>query len=920
MSEPKYIKIKNAKVNNLKNISVSIPRNKFVVISGVSGSGKTSLAFDTIFAEGQRKYIESLSSYARQFLKRMDKPNVDFIDGLSPAVAVDQKRNNKNPRSTVGTLSEIYDYLKLLYSNIGVTFSPVSGKKVKKDNPNDVLDYLVTFSNNDKYYITTPKKINKETYLRDLENLLNKGFTRVVIGGEFYTIESLLASKQKHLNFKVLIDRGLVLKEDENFKFKIIDVCKEAFFEGAGEIYVNCSEKQKKFSNKFELDGVKFIEPSINLFSFNNPFGACKECGGFGAVLDVDENKIIPNKNLSLLSDCIAPWRTKKMKVWLKPLLLNNKKLEVNIHKPYKDLSKKEIQTIWEGAGAFNGLNKFFKYLEKKSYKIQYRIIASRYKGKTRCKKCSGSGIRQEAQYVKINNKNILDVLFEPIEDVLSFFSTLKLSAKEKALSDRPLKEIIYRLTYVNNVGLGYLTLQRKTNTLSGGEFQRIKLATSLGSALVGSVYVLDEPTVGLHPYNTSKLIQVLKELKKLGNSVIVVEHDKDVILSSDHLIDIGLGAGNNGGNIIYSGPTKLISKKTKGPTADVIFNINKEFIPNPRSFSKFIFLKKASENNLKNINVTIPLECLVVVTGVSGSGKSTLIKQILYPAIAKKLEIKFEKEGAYESIGGNLDSINNIEIVDQNPIGRSSRSNSATYTKTYDAIRKLFSAESKKQGLNISPSEFSFNVDGGRCEDCLGEGTKKIEMQFMADIYLECESCNGMRFKNRVLDIKYRDKNIYEVLEMTISEAISFFRSSKAIVNKLTPLHDVGLGYLKLGQSSSTLSGGEAQRLKLATYLIDEKKKKFNKTLFIFDEPTSGLHNKDIDNFLSSIFNLIELGNSVIIIEHNTELIKQADWIIDLGPEGGEKGGKICFEGTPNNLILKRDNKTAKYLKKEFV
>ena len=920
MSEPTEINIKGAKVNNLKNISLSIPRNKFVVISGVSGSGKTSLAFDTIFAEGQRKYIESLSSYARQFLKRMDKPNVDFIDGLSPAVAVDQKRNNKNPRSTVGTLSEVYDYLKLLYSNIGITISPVSGKEVKKDTPLDIYRFLNKKNEGTKYYISFLKKIDVKNYNRDLEILLGKGFTRVILGNEFYTIESLLSKSKKTNQLDVVIDRGLVSRDDEDFRFKIIDVCKEAFFEGSGVINVNILDKNHSFSDLFELDGINFVEPSINLFSSNNPYGACKACGGFGDVLGIDPTKIIPNHNLSVLSGCVAPWRTDKMKVWLDPLLQNCKTLRFNIHKPYSDLSEREVEILWNGGGKFKGINKFFKYLEKKSYKIQYRIIASRYKGKTKCNDCLGSGIRSEAHHVRINNRNIVEILKSPLDETLRFLKNLKLSKSEKKLSDRVLDEIISRLSYINKIGLGYLTLNRKVNTLSGGEFQRIKLATSLGSSLVGSLYVLDEPTVGLHPFNTSKLIEILISLKDIGNTVIVVEHDDEVIKSSDYLVDIGPGAGRNGGDIMYCGETSKISKKTLGPTSQFIFNRSKKFTPRVRSSNKHIEIKNARENNLKNIDLKIPLDCLVVITGVSGSGKSTLIKQVLYPAMAKILETKFEREGAYDSIGGDVDVIKNIEVVDQNPIGRSSRSNPVTYTKAYDAIRKLFSKQSQEDNSNLKPADFSFNVEGGRCEECLGEGIKKIEMQFMADIFLECDACKGKRFKKEVLDVKIEGRNIYDVLDMTIEDAISFFNSSKTILNKLSPLKEVGLGYLKLGQSSSTLSGGEAQRLKLASYLINDNKESKNNSLFIFDEPTSGLHNMDIANFMKSVNDLINKNNSVIIIEHNTELIKQADWIIDMGPGGGKAGGEICFQGTPLELIKTKKNKTGKYLKKMFV
>ena len=919
MSEPKNIVIKNARVNNLKNISLTIPRNQFVVISGVSGSGKSSLAFDTIFAEGQRKYIESLSSYARQFLKRMDKPNVDFIEGLSPAIAVDQKRNNKNPRSTVGTLSEVYDYLKLLYLNIGKTISPISGNVVKKETPDDVLYFLSKYDK-EKYYISIQKTSKKNTFKRDLEVLLNKGFSRLIIEDQFYTIESLLDKKTTCLSYDVLIDRGVVSSGDESFDFKIIEVCKEGFFEGGGRITVTIPKvNTRDFSNKFELDGITFIEPTLNLFSFNNPYGACSGCGGFGNVLGFDKSKIIPNESLSLYSNCIVPWRTEKMKVWLKPLIENNKSIGVDIHKPYFDLSEREKKIVWEGAGSFKGINSFLSYLERKSYKIQYRIIASRYKGKTLCSACEGTGIREEAKNVKINNKNLLEIVLSPVENILNFFQNISLTDNEKKLSKRALHEILTRLNYINNIGLGYLTLNRKVNTLSGGEFQRIKLATSLGSSLVGSLYVLDEPTVGLHPHNTKRLIEILHDLKEIGNTVIVVEHDEEVILSSDFLVDIGPGAGNNGGEIVFSGPTSSISKKTKGPTSEFIFN--KKAFNNPviRNHQKEIFINNAHENNLKNIDIKIPLECLVVVTGVSGSGKSTLIKQILYPAIAKVLDKKYDNEGKYDSIGGDINTLKNIEIVDQNPIGRSSRSNPATYSKAYDSIRKIFAQEGEKIDSQIKPSDFSFNVDGGRCDDCLGEGVKKIEMQFMADLFLECSACKGKRFKKNILEVKHNGKNIHDVLELTIEQAIQFFSSTSTILKKLKPMFDVGLGYLRLGQSSSTLSGGEAQRLKLASYLIEEKSSQ-NNSLYIFDEPTSGLHNKDIAYFMSSISRLIDMGNSVVIIEHNTELIKQADWIIDMGPEGGDKGGEICYQGTPIDLIKIKNNKTAKYLKNQFV
>ena len=920
MTEPKFIEIKNARVNNLQNISLKIPRDKFVVISGVSGSGKTSLAFDTIFAEGQRKYIESLSSYARQFLKKMDKPNVDSIKGLSPAIAVDQKRNNKNPRSTVGTLSEVYDYLKLLYTTIGQTYSPISGKVVKKENQFDVYEYFKKYKRGSKYFISIQKTTDNKNRQRDLEILLQKGFTRAIVDGEFYTIESLINLKKSYNTYSVLFDRGIIDSLDENFKFKIIDISKEAFYEGEGYLTLNIEGKEKQFSNKFELDGMLFVEPTLNLFSFNNPYGACAVCGGFGNILGIDKNKVIPNKNLSILSGCVAPWRSEKMSRWLKPLLLNNKKIGISIHKPYVDLLVEEKKILWDGEGLFKGINKFFSYLERKSYKIQYRIISSRYKGKTKCENCLGSGIRTEAHYVKINNKSILDLVVSPINKVLSFIENLYLNNKDKKISNRIINEIKTRLSYINSIGLGYLTLNRKVGTLSGGEFQRIKLATSLGSSLVGSLYVLDEPTVGLHPFNTNQLIVLLNSLIEQGNTVLVVEHDEDVIKSSDFLIDIGPGAGSNGGEIMYLGKTDQISKSTLGPTADYIFNKKKNFISKPRLSTKSLKIINAHENNLKNLNVQIPLECLVVITGVSGSGKSTLIKTILYPAIAKRLEINYLKEGKFDKIEGDIDVLEGIQLVDQNPIGRSSRSNPATYIKAYDAIRKIFADEATHIDYTIKPSDFSFNVDGGRCEECLGDGFKKVEMQFMADIFLECDSCKGKRFNKKILDIKHNDKNIFEVLNLTIEESLFFFKNKKSVIKKLKPLNDVGLGYLKLGQPSSTLSGGEAQRLKLASYLVDENKKSLQKTLFIFDEPTSGLHYSDISNFMKSIQKLISIGNSIIIIEHNIDVIKQADWLIDLGPGGGEDGGRICFSGYPKDIITKKGNKTGKYLKKIFV
>ena len=915
----KHIVITNARVNNLKNIDIKIPRNKLVVITGISGSGKTSLAFDTIFAEGQRRYVESLSSYARQFLNRIDKPNVDFISGVSPSIAVDQKRNTRNPRSTVGSVTELYDYLKLLFSRIGETISPKSGDMVKKESEKDVISFLAKQKKNSKYIISFNQDIKPSVYNRELEVLLQKGFTRILESSRVSYIEDII-NKTPKKKIEVLLDRGKANPLNENTQFKIIDIVKKGFFEGKGKIQVKIdNDKKRSFSNLFEKDGIRFHEPILNFFNNNSPFGACKNCSGFGNTLGIDKRLIIPNENLSVYGGAVAPWRTNKMSRWLNPLISNNNIFNFSIHKPYNKLSPKEIDMLWNGKGVFKGIYKFFDYLSSKKHKIQYRVMASRYKGKTTCSECLGTGIRKEASYVKIKNKSIQELLITPIEELLLFFKELNLGNKKKKVSSRIVSELILRLELVNQVGLGYLTLNRKSNTLSGGEFQRIKLTTALGSPLVGSLYVLDEPTIGLHPHDTFKLIKILKYLRDIGNSVLVVEHDADMINSSDYLIDIGPKAGLNGGEIMFQGRPKTL-KAESCLTGQFIKKTSIQLNKKPKKILKKIRINNARENNLKNLNISIPLGVFVVVTGVSGSGKSTLVNNILYSNLAKRFGRKSDIIGKCDSIEGDLNFISNIEIVTQNSLGISSRSNPVTYTKTYDIIRKIFSDQKKAKNLNLKPSHFSFNIDGGRCSECLGEGVKKIEMQFMADIILECDNCKGKRFNKTVLSIKYKNKNIFDVLNLTVDEAILFFDENNQIIKKLKSLKEVGLGYLKLGQQTSTLSGGEAQRLKLASFLDLTKSKKETNSLFILDEPTTGLHYYDIEKLLISIKKLVDSGNSVICIEHNLEVIRHSDWIIDLGPSGGKNGGEICFQGTPKDLMKKKNNITSMYLDNKVV
>ncbi|MCS6823595.1 MAG: excinuclease ABC subunit UvrA [Cytophagaceae bacterium] len=933
-----YIIIKNARVHNLKNLSVAIPRNKLVVITGVSGSGKSSLAFDTLFAEGQRMYVESLNSYARQFLGRMQKPDVDYIKGVSPAIAVEQKVTSKNPRSTVGTTTEIYDYLKLLYARIGKTYSPISGKQVKKDSVSDVVDFINSFEHNDKVIISVNLQTRSDRAITDeLNLLLQKGFTRVLQDDKILFIEDLLKTPQQTnamQGIQILIDRAIINKETpEEFQHRIADSVSTAFFEGHGECIVNIIGKEiRSFSDKFEADGIRFEEPSVNFFSFNNPYGACKRCEGFGNILGIDEDLVIPNKNLSVYEGAIAPWRGEKMSEWLKPLLKNGIKFDFPIHRPYKELSDSERKILWTGNAYFKGLNDFFSYIETQTHKVQYRVLLSRYKGRTICPECKGTRLRSDASYVKINNVSIVDVVLMPVEKAFEFFKELSLTEYEQNIAGRILTEITNRLEYLIKTGLGYLTLNRLTSTLSGGEYQRIKLATSLGSALVGSMYILDEPSIGLHPRDTQKLIEILKLLRNKGNTVIVVEHEEEIMRAADQIIDIGPDAGANGGELMFQlnnngvmNQPNFVYTHPKYPIENshtLRFLNGSDCIPVPAKRRKPIHaieIKGAREHNLKEIDVRFPLGVLTVVTGVSGSGKSTLVKKVLAPALSKALEINTDLFCKYDSIEGDVHKITRVEFIDQNPIGKSSRSNPVTYVKAYDAIRELFAEQPMAKARHYKASHFSFNIDGGRCELCQGEGEIVIEMQFMADVHLPCEGCGGKRFKQEILDVKYNDKNIYEVLNMTVEESMLFFGDRPKITEKLKPLHDVGLGYVRLGQPSSTLSGGEAQRVKLASFLNKKPESAREHILFIFDEPTTGLHFHDIKKLLTSINALIDQGHSAIIIEHNMDVIKCADWVIDLGPEAGERGGYVCFQGRPDELIRLEGNHTAKYLKQKF-
>ena len=924
----KNIIIKGAEVHNLKNLDVVIPRNKLVVITGLSGSGKSSLAFDTLYAEGQRRYVESLSSYARQFLGRLDKPKVEYIKGIAPAIAIEQKVNTTNARSTVGTSTEIYDYIKLLYARIGRTYSPISGIEVKKNTVTDVVNDVKNQEIDSKWLLLAPIHLEEGRSLENkLNALLQQGFARILVDNEMVRLDDFTTAlaetgKKKKNNKEVLliIDR-IVVKDEEEFYNRLADAVQTAFFEGKGICYLQELKGDKRFSysNNFELDGITFLEPNVHLFSFNNPYGACPVCEGYGNIIGIDAELVVPNTSLSIYENAIFPWRGDSMG-WYRDQLVNSAyKFDFPIHKPFFELTDEQKELIWTGNSHFEGLNDFFKELEAKNYKIQNRVMLSRYRGKTKCTACKGKRLRIEASYVKINGKTVSELVDLPIQHLVEFFKNLTLDKYEQQIAKRLLIEINNRLSFLTEVGLSYLTLNRNSSTLSGGESQRINLATSLGSSLVGSMYILDEPSIGLHPKDSERLIKVLLSLRDLGNTVIVVEHDEDIMKAADMIIDIGPEAGTFGGNLVAQGTYDEILKSTsltaKYLNGDLEISVPKR----RRPFKNFVEIIGARENNLQNINVKFPLDVLSVITGVSGSGKSTLVKKILFPAMQKKLDNAGEKAGQFTEITGSFSHIKHIEYVDQNPIRRSSRSNPVTYIKAYDDIRDLYSKEKLSKIRGYLPKHFSFNVDAGRCETCSGEGTINVEMVFMADVSLPCETCNGKRFKKEILEVQFEGKNIHDILTLTIDDAVAFFEKNKQakITQKLKPLQDVGLGYVQLGQSSSTLSGGEAQRIKLASFLVKGATK--DKALFVFDEPTTGLHFHDIKKLMASFDALIDKGHSILVIEHNLDLIKCADWIIDLGPEGGENGGQLLAEGTPEDIVKSKKSVTAKYLKEKL-
>ena len=921
VSPKENIIIKGARLHNLKNIDVVIPRNKLVVITGLSGSGKSTLAFDTLYAEGQRRYVESLSSYARQFLGKLHKPKVDYIKGIAPAIAIEQKVNSTNPRSTVGTSTEIYDYIKLLFARIGETHSPISGELVKKHTVTDVTSFVKSFKEDTKLLLLCPIVINEDRDLKTVLKVLSQqGYARIKYEDQIYRIDDLPTDKKNYSDLKLVVDR-VIVKDDEDFYNRLSDAIQTAFFEGNGVCVIQniTDNTTTEFNNKFELDGILFYEPNTHFFSFNNPYGACPSCEGYGNVIGVDEDLVIPNTGISIYDDAIYPFRTDSYRHYKEELITHAYKFDIPIHKPWFELTEEQKNLVWEGNKDFYGINHFFTALEEKSYKIQNRVMLSRYRGKTTCIECNGKRLRKEANYVKVGNKTISDLVTLPLDELSDFFKQLKLNKYEQKIGKRLLTEINNRLEFLQNVGLNYLTLNRTSNTLSGGESQRINLATSLGSSLVGSMYILDEPSIGLHPKDTERLINVLQDLRDLGNTVIVVEHDEDIMKAADYIIDIGPEAGTFGGHIVAEGSYDDILKSDSLTAKYLTEEFEIETPKTRRNSKNFIQIVGARENNLQNIDAKFPLNSLTVITGVSGSGKSTLVKKILYPAMQKKMIGYGEKIGQHTEVTGSYDQIKHIEFIDQNPIGRSSRSNPVTYIKAYDDIRALLSSQKISKIRNYKPKHFSFNVDGGRCEVCKGEGVVTIEMQFMADVHLQCDSCNGKRFKKEVLEVNFEGKNIDDILNSTIDDAVAFFikHQQTKIANKLKPLQDVGLGYIQLGQSSSTLSGGEAQRIKLASFLVKGNTK--DKALFIFDEPTTGLHFHDIKKLLASFNALIDKGHSIIVIEHNIELIKCADYIIDLGLDGGKKGGQLIFEGTPEELIKNKKSYTAPYLKEKL-
>lgn len=950
-------------MHNLKKIDVAIPRNKFVVITGLSGSGKSSLAFDTLYAEGQRRYVESLSSYARQFIGRMDKPEVDYIHGIAPAIAIQQKVNSRNPRSTVGTSTEIYDYLKLLFARMGHTFSPISGVEVKKNSVVDIVEYISSYKKA-RFMIAAPlMKYPGRTLADELNSLNQKGFTRLLVENQVREIDEVIEGLSKNTvaepvrkptrgrkpkqeieiveaiavavpNFHLLVDRIAINGDpDEDLVARIADSAQIAFNEGGGTCIVYMPNEDgsfavRDFSNRYELDGMSFEEPSVHLFSFNNPFGACKRCEGFGSVIGIDVDLVIPDKSMSIYDGAIVCWKGDKLKEWNDKLVMNAHKFDFPVHKPYYDLNTTDKAVLWTGNKYFKGLNEFFKHLEEQTYKIQYRVMLSRYRGKTLCPECRGTRLRMDANYVKVAGKSISEIVLMPVKEALSFLTNIHLNDADQKIGKRLLIEITNRLKFLDDVGLGYLTLNRLSNSLSGGESQRINLATSLGSTLVGSMYILDEPSIGLHSRDTQRLISVLKALQAVGNTLIVVEHDEEIMRAADQLIDIGPMAGVHGGHLIFQGDYKAIEKEKNSLTAKYL--TGEEQIPIPsqrRKWKKYVEIKGARENNLKQVNVKFPMGIMTVVTGVSGSGKTSLVKKILYPAVKKILGGYGESTGNFDRIEGNYLDFLGAEMVDQNPIGKSSRSNPVTYIKAYDEIRALYADLPLSRNRALKPSHFSFNVEGGRCEFCQGEGIITVEMQFMADIHLKCENCKGHRFKDEILAVEYRGKNIYNILEMTVDEALEFFNENAGpskylslhhkIINKIQPLADVGLGYIGLGQASSTLSGGEAQRIKLASFL--GKGNHATNTLFVFDEPTTGLHFHDIRKLLDAFNALVKNGNTLVVIEHNMEIIKCGDWVIDLGPEGGDLGGEILFEGTPEDMVKNKRSVTGTYLKNKI-
>ena len=924
MSQDKTIYIKGARVHNLKSVDLEIPHNTLTVITGLSGSGKSTLAFDTIYAEGQRRYVESLSAYARQFLGRITKPDVDLIAGIAPAIAIEQKVNTRNPRSTVGTTTEIYDYLKLLFARVGHTFSPVSGQEVKCYGVDDVVAYMVEKGLGERAVITTPLRLRGgETLIERLLQLLSDGFMRLWVAGEAITIEEFMPTislESSADDVALVVDRLRVADDDETL-LRMRDSVARAYSYGDDECSVIIGGDVRDFSARFEADGIEFEQPTEHLFSFNNPIGACPVCEGYGKIVGIDEDLVVPDKSKTIYEDAVACWRGATMRKWKEQLINNAYLFNFPIHEPYYKLSEEQRHLLWSGNEYFHGLDEFFQYIDSERRKIQFRVMKARYTGKTTCHTCGGSRLRKEALYVKVGGRNIAELVKMTVDELIKFFSSIELDTYDKKTADRILIEIKNRLSYLSDVGLGYLTLDRLSSTLSGGESQRINLSTSLGSSLVGSLYILDEPSIGLHPRDTHRLIKVLKQLRDLGNTVIVVEHEEEVIRAADYVVDVGPRAGEKGGEIVFSGPLKSLLKSKNSLTADYLVRRREIECPaSVRGWSNSIVLRGARENNLQNVDVRVPLGVMTCITGVSGSGKSSLAKGILYPALRRHLFDTGLKPGDFDSLEGDVAMLSSVEIVDQNPIGKSSRSNPVTYLKAYDEIRKLFADQPQAVHTGLSAASFSFNVAGGRCEECQGEGTIKVSMQFMADVELVCEACHGKRFKDEVLEIKYRGKNIYDVLEMTVDDAIEFFAEDKSdatcrrIVERLQPLQDVGLGYVRLGQSSSTLSGGESQRVKLASFLAKDSVQR--QIMFIFDEPTTGLHFHDINRLLRAFDALIANGHTIVVVEHNMEVIKCADWVIDLGPEAGDKGGQVVFEGTPKDLEECKESYTGRFLR----